>query len=405
MSLRAGGRPSGGKSGGKSSGKSGKSHGVANAINTLNMDQAGLGRFLKSHQERYGKDESARRRHVRWPYPVATLRVEFSHPGGSDTKLILACRNLSAGGIGLLHRNYVHKGTRCRVYLVDVHGDEVEVQGTVVRAGHMEGAVHEIGVQFDAELDARRFLRLDPFDDGFSLEKVNPQTLKGTVLYVEDSPLDQALVQHYLRGTQVVLHVAATLEDALKKAEEQQLDLILCDFDLGDYTGVELIGCLREKGISTPIIILTADTSVVMKKMMSRVQADAFVAKPLKPETLYRAIAEYMSMGSGSMQTSLPPGHASLSLLPTFVQQVRDYAKSLDKAITAKSLSRCRSLCLQIAGAAPVMGFDKLASMAKAAEASLAGTMSVQESIGPLKMLMTACLQVSARAPEESEAA
>lgn len=370
--------------------------------NTLNMDGAGLDRFLDARDAKQAgsKDESFRRRHVRWPYRVATLRVEFSHPGGSDTKLSLACRNLSAGGVGLLHRNYVHKGTRCTVWLVDVTGREVATPGTVVRCTHLDGAVHEAGVQFDAALDAKRYVKLDPFDDGFSLEMVNPASLKGTVLYVEDSPLDQALVRHFLRETQVNLQVVTSIEDALEKAMAQ-VDLILCDFDLGEHTGVELTGCLRTKGLSTPIIMLTGDTSQVTRRLLSQVQADAFLAKPLKPATLYRAIAEFMVLSDGgAMMTSLPADHPSLGLLPTFVQQVRDYAKSLDKAIEAKSYNRCRSLCLQIAGAAPVMGFDRLAAIAKTAESALTASMSVPESIGPLNMLKTGCLQVSPRLPE-----
>lgn len=371
--------------------------------NTLNMDGASLERFLNSRDSKRGavKDESLRRRHVRWPYRVAALRVEFTHPGGSDTKMMLACRNLSAGGVGLLHRNYVHKGTRCTVFLVDVHQREVGMPGTVVRCTHLDGPVHEIGVQFDAPLDAKQFVRLDPFDDGFSLEKVNPETLKGTVLYVEDSALDQALVRHYLRETQVVLQVVTTIEEAVEKALKH-VDLILCDFDLGEHTGVELTQTVREKGISTPIIMLTADTSQVTRQLLSKVSADAFLAKPLKPATLYRAIAEFMVLSEGgAMMTSLPAGHPSLGLIPTFVQQVRDYAKSLDKAIEAKSFSRCRSLCLQISGAAPVMGFDRLGALAKSAETALSASMSVPESIGPLKMLMTACMQVSSRTPDE----
>jgi CheY-like chemotaxis protein len=370
--------------------------------NTLNMDGAGLDRFLNARDAKPagGKDESFRRRHVRWPYRVATLRVEFSHPGGSDTKLNLACRNLSAGGVGLLHRNYVHKGTRCTVWLLDVTGRQVATPGTVVRCTHLDGSVHEAGVQFDAPLDAKRFVKLDPFDDGFALEMVNPATLKGTVLYVEDSPLDQALVRHFLRETQVNLQVVTSMEEAVEKAMAQ-VDLILCDFDLGEHTGVELTGCLRAKGLSTPIIMLTADTSQVTRRLLSKVQADAFLAKPLKPATLYRAIAEFMILSDGgAMMTTLPSDHPSLGLLPTFVQQVRDYAKALEKAIEARAHNRCRSLCLQIAGAAPVMGFDRLAAIAKTAETAVAASMSVQESIGPLNMLKTACLQVSPRLPE-----
>ncbi len=370
--------------------------------NTLNMDGTGLDRFLSARDANTSHapaDEGVHRRHVRWPYRVATLRVEFTHPGGSETRLVLACRNLSAGGIGLLHRNYVHKGTRCAVWLVDVTGHEIVVLGTVVRTVHLDGSIHEIGVQFDTPQDARQFIKLDPFDNGFSLERVNPESLKGTILYVEESAPDQALVRQYLRETEISLQVATTLEEAVEKAMAH-VDLILCDIDMGDHTGVELTGRLRSKGVSTPIIMLTADTSQETRQLMSKGHADAFMTKPLKQAILYRAIAEYIVSGdNGAMMTSLPAGHPSIGLLPIFVQQVRDFAKLLDKAIEAKSLPRCRSLTLQIVGAAGVMGFERLSAMAKAAETELSASMSVPESIGPLKALMTGCMQVSSRTP------
>lgn len=376
--------------------------GAPSASNTLNLDGAGLNRFLDARggNEKPGTARNFRRQYVRWPYRVATTRVVFAHPGGSATKLNLACWNLSAGGVGLLHRSYVHKGTRCALWLVDVHGHEVEVRGTVVRCIHMDGSVHDVGVQFDHALQARQFVKLDPFNDGFALEKVSPEALKGTLLYVETSALDHALVRHYLRETQVNLQIAATIEEAIEKATSS-VDLIISEFDLGEFTGVELVGCLRSRGITTPIILLTADSSPGTRQLLSKAQADAFLAKPLRPEILYQAIAEMMTAGTGGvMLTSLPPGHPSLGLLPTFVQQVRDYSKALEKAIATQSAVKCRSLCFQIAGAAPVMGFDRLAALAKEAEAAVSTSMNATDATGPMKMLIMACQQVSARLPE-----
>jgi CheY-like chemotaxis protein len=368
--------------------------------NSLRLDEAGLERFLSRREagEHAVGDEALKRRYVRWPYRVVTVRVEFAHPGGSETKVVLACRNLSAGGIALLHRHYVHPGTRCAVWLLDVWGHEVLALGTVVRSDHVDGSVHEVGVRFDASLDARQFVKLNPFEGSFALEKVAPASLKGTIVYVEDSVLDQALMRHYLRETQISLQVVSTLEDAVAKAIHA--DLILSDFDLDGFTAVELATRLKEEGIAVPIIILTADTSQAMLERMSRAPADAFMAKPLKACTLYRGIAEFMRVNDGGVMTStLPAEHPNLALMPTFVQQVRDYAGALDKAIGAKSVARCRALCLQIAGAAPVMGLEKLAGLARAAETALAANASDLESAGALKVLINACMQVSARNP------
>jgi CheY-like chemotaxis protein len=372
-------------------------------LNTLGLDHAGLNKFLDNREAKGGgnKDGTFRRTHVRWAYRAATVTVVFIHPGGTETKLTLACRNLSAGGIGLLHRAFVHPGTKCVVFLPNVRKQLVEIPGKIVRCIHLEGAVHDLGVEFEKPVRARDFVQLDPFADGFALEKVDPAELKGNVLYVEDSVLDQSLVRHFLRDTQISLHIVDNKEAALEKAMDH-IDLILCDYDLGHCDGAEVVAFLREKGLSTPIIILTANTDKETRERLIKAQSNAFLSKPLERTMLFRAIAEFMVLsGAGSgMTTSLPKGHPNLGLLPTFVQQVREYAKALDQAMKGEVLPKCRTLAVEISGAATVMGFEKLASLAQTAEKAASSGKPFAEAQAPLRMVMTACLQVSPRAPE-----
>lgn len=267
----------------------------------------------------------------------------------------------------------------------------------MVRCIHFRGTIHDVGIKFTAPVSARDFVKLDPFADGFSLEKVNPEDLKGSILYIEDSTLDQSLVRHFLRETQLRLQFATTKAEAFKKAGEG-FDLILCDYNLGDNDdGAGIVKSLRDEGITTPIIMITADKSSTTRAKLIEAQANAFLPRPLQQNMLYRAIAEFMmtSSASGTLTSSLPPTHPNRGLLPTFVEQVRDYAKGLEKTIKDDNVLRCRSLCLQVAGAAPVMGFDKLAVLARDAEMAISASMSINEAKVPLRKLINACLKVT----------
>ncbi len=366
--------------------------------NTINHDANALGRLLDDLDAKSSGKVSANRQFVRWPYRVAAVKFTIKHPTGNSSTIYVACRNLSSGGIGVLHRSYVHLGTRVSVELPRVDGEVVAIDGLVVRCVHITGTIHDVGVQYNTPVQARDFVNLDPFADGFSLEKVDPEELKGNLLYIEDSTLDQSLVRHFLRETQLRLQFATTKEEAMKRAVEG-FDLILCDYNLGDDDGAQVAKALRDEGITTPIIIVTADKSASTRAKLIDAQASAFLSKPLQQSMLFRAVAEFMISGTsaGSLFSSLPPTHPNRALLPTFVEQVRDYAKGLDKTMKEGNVSKCRSLCLQISGAAPVMGFEKLAELAQLAEHALSIGTSINESQSQVRMLISGCMRVTSK--------
>lgn len=367
--------------------------------NSVRMDQTRLNKFLDERDAAAAKNENKpRREYVRWPFRSAAIELTVSQPGGSVTKFNVACRNLSSGGIGVLHNSYMHKGTTCFVKLTNNLGEKQNIEGVVVRCVHVQGTVHDVGLKFLKPIDPKQYIALDPFSDGFSLETVNPENLRGTVLYIEDSPLDQALVRHFLRETQIRLIIAANPEEAIEKAMNG-VDLLLCDYNLGDVAGDEIVQRLREAGLSQPILMVTADTSSITREKLIKAKANAFITKPLKQTTLFRALGEFMMLSNdvGGLASTLPMNHPNMGLLETFVQEIKDYGRQLEQAMAKDNATKVRALCLQIIGSAPVMGFQRLADLAVAAEKAVSSTMSVGEAAVPLRTLIGACQRATAR--------
>ncbi len=111
---------------------------------------------------------------LRWPFRRATVPVLVTHPSGQQVRLELACRNLSRGGMSLLHASFLHTGTRCTVTLRDALGQLRELESAVVRCRHCSGMIHEIGVRFDEPVDVRDFVPAEPLAERFALEAVDP---------------------------------------------------------------------------------------------------------------------------------------------------------------------------------------------------------------------------------------
>lgn len=79
-------------------------------------------------------------------------------PGGSVGAYMVLTRNLSAGGMALIHGGYLHPGTKCRMLLATTGGENVVIGGRVRRCRHIKGNLHEIGVEFNAPIVPEQFV-------------------------------------------------------------------------------------------------------------------------------------------------------------------------------------------------------------------------------------------------------
>lgn len=108
---------------------------------------ADLAHALASQEasEHAGKRSSAR---LGLPAGYTIIGV-FSHPGGQSPPIVLSVRDISNGGMGIMHANFVHVGSGCSFALVGPNRKLiVKVQGEVVRCTHYRGNVHDIGIKF-----------------------------------------------------------------------------------------------------------------------------------------------------------------------------------------------------------------------------------------------------------------
>lgn len=371
--------------------------------NSVNMGGADLERLLAELDGPPGAENSAakKRDFVRWQFRVdgVQMRVEQSGGGGvsSNATVTVACRNLSRGGISILHGAYIHPGSAVTIYLLNHDRSPTPVPGSIIRCRHVRGMVHELGIKFSLPIDTKEFVKRDPFSDCFSLEHVDPAELAGCVVAIDDSPMDQKLVQHYLRGTQIRLRLAATKAEAMPLITEG-CDLVLCDFDLGDSTLLDVVGEMRSMGISTPVIAVTADTSALTRDRLVDVEASAFISKPISQALLLRALAEFLMVGSHTqaMRSTLGENDPNAVLVDAFVQQARQFSKRLADCIQREDAQAARSICLQIRGSAPMLGFASLGKLADAAANAVTASMSVSESVVALRSLIAACQRIQA---------
>lgn len=106
------------------------------------------------------------------------------------------------------------------------------------------------------------------------------------ILVIED---DRTVGQYVTRGLEEHHYTAELVTDGragLDLARAGHWDLIVLDLRLPGLSGLEVLHTLRDGGIGTPILVLTAQDTVEGKVDALRAGADDYVTKPFAMEEL-----------------------------------------------------------------------------------------------------------------------
>lgn len=121
------------------------------------------------------------------------------------------------------------------------------------------------------------------------------------ILLVEDTEADRDLYGGLLwyNGYDVV-HVGDG-PSAMERALELQPDLILLDIILpGEIDGLEVARRLRDKGMRTPIIALSAHSSDEFGDRVEDARVDAYLEKPIDPFSVVKEVIRRVGLARAS---------------------------------------------------------------------------------------------------------
>ena len=107
-----------------------------------------------------------------------------------------------------------------------------------------------------------------------------------SVLVVDDDPAMRDMVVSILDDQGIHAQAADSVEEALKRLGECDLDVVLSDIRMPGRSGIELLGEIRTLRPDTPVVLMTAFGSI--DSAVEAMQAGAFdyVTKPFKRDAL-----------------------------------------------------------------------------------------------------------------------
>ena len=108
------------------------------------------------------------------------------------------------------------------------------------------------------------------------------------VLSVDDSSSIRQMVAFTLKGAGYEVIEAVDGQDALEKAKQNSVDIVLTDQNMPRMDGLTLIKSLRAMPAysSIPILMLTTESGEAMKKQGKMAGATGWLVKPFGPQKL-----------------------------------------------------------------------------------------------------------------------
>ncbi len=115
------------------------------------------------------------------------------------------------------------------------------------------------------------------------------------ILVVEDNKINQIVTRKILEKNNFACKIAEDGFVALEMLETETYDLILMDINMPRMNGFETTRLIRGKGISIPIIALTAFDKDEIEKEALESGMDDVLIKPFEPALLFEIISNHIS--------------------------------------------------------------------------------------------------------------
>jgi CheY-like chemotaxis protein len=129
-------------------------------------------------------------------------------------------------------------------------------------------------------------------------DRIAPAAAPGArVLLVEDNPVNALLARALLAREGCEVDHARAGEEALAAVKVGIYDIILMDMRMPGLSGEQTARRLRDDGVGTPIVALTANVFEDDRRACLDAGMDDFLVKPLQPEALRTVLSRWVAAG------------------------------------------------------------------------------------------------------------
>lgn len=125
------------------------------------------------------------------------------------------------------------------------------------------------------------------------------------ILVVDDEPGMRNFLKRALENRCALLEVAGSAEEAEALRLRYHFDLLVVDIRLPGLSGLDWLSKLRERGVRTHVIYMTAYADLEMAIAALRNGADDFIMKPFRTEQMFISMQRALTRGQILRENSL----------------------------------------------------------------------------------------------------
>jgi len=135
------------------------------------------------------------------------------------------------------------------------------------------------------------------------------------ILVAEDEKRLASYLKKVLEENSFAVDLASDGEEAAYMLESKEYDLVILDIMLPKIDGIRVLKKIRQKGIQTPVLMLTAKDSVSSKVDAFEQGADDYLTKPFSFIELCARVRALLRRGKVEPQTKLKVGDLEMDLI------------------------------------------------------------------------------------------
>jgi len=342
-----------------------------------------------------------RRNIRRWPRRGRDGLMSVEHIQGGTVTMPCATRNLSATGLSVLIRMFLHRGSPVHVTLGDVYGLSGSWPGTVMNCRYLEQGWHEAGIRFAAEIDPADYFIDDAERANYlRTREAAPKNLGGTVVQLTGSKAEAMIQRSATSPSKIEWSHVTTVDEALEFLRAGHCDVLIVDVEGLDQPLGQMLARIGKERLCGAV--LAVSTSPDVKIALKNSIANTVLTRPYEPEvfraTLQNVLEAATRDNAMTLVSSLPTGKLNDELVEAFVADAHSIAEDLAQATTANHVDRIRTICLQLRGISRSAGYGEVFERAGAVLEALEAEKPTEAMLEAASDLATLCQRVRARA-------